>query len=67
MSSVSYQFAEKLAPSHFLSWRVVVDKGVGSAGVASLAYAGTAGRNLLGNQAYVEPDTGVLTRFMMLT
>jgi len=32
-----------------------------------LAYAGSAGRNLLGNEAYVEPGTGILDRLVALT
>lgn len=48
-------------------WRVALEKGIGSAGVGSVAYVGGAGRNLLGNRAYVEPGTGVLRRFITLT
>jgi len=48
-------------------WRASIEKGVGSRGLLSTAYAGSANRNLLGNQAYIEPDTGILTRFTTTT
>jgi len=47
-------------------WRVSLEKRTGG-GVASAAYVGATGRNLLGNQAYVEPDTGILDRQIALT
>jgi hypothetical protein len=47
-------------------WRVSLEKRAGG-GVASAAYVGATGRNLLGNQAYVEPDTGILDRQITLT
>jgi hypothetical protein len=46
-------------------WRVSLEKRAGG-GVASAAYVGATGRNLLGNQAYVEPDTGILDRQITL-
>jgi hypothetical protein len=48
-------------------WRVSLEKSMGSRGVASMSYVGALGRNLLGNQAYVEPDTGILDRRVTLT
>ncbi len=48
-------------------WRVSLEKGLGTRGAASAAYVGATGRNLLGNQAYIEPDTGVLDRQITLT
>lgn len=48
-------------------WRASLEKGFGSQGVASLAYLGAAGKHLLGNQAYVEPGTGILERLVTLT
>ncbi|HLJ44823.1 MAG TPA: TonB-dependent receptor [Bryobacteraceae bacterium] len=48
-------------------WRVSLEKSLGSRGVGSVAYAGSAGRNLLGNEAYVEPGTGILDRMIALT
>ena len=48
-------------------WRASLEKGVGSRGLLSAAYTGSANRNLLGNQAYIEPDTGILTRFTTAT
>ena len=48
-------------------WRVSVEKQLGSQGVGSVAYLGGAGRNLLGHEAYVDPDTGVLQRIVTLT
>jgi hypothetical protein len=47
-------------------WRVSLEKRAGG-GVASAAYVGATGRNLLGNQAYVEPATGILDRQITLT
>ena len=48
-------------------WRVSVEKSAGSRSLVSIAYTGNAGRNLLGNQAYIDPETGVLTRFTTAT
>ena len=36
-------------------WRLSVERGLGSRGVGSIAYTGSAGRNLLGHEAYVDP------------
>lgn len=48
-------------------WRVSLERGVGERGVASVAYIGAVGRNLLGNEAYLEPQSGILTRFITQT
>jgi hypothetical protein len=47
-------------------WRISLEKRAGG-GVASAAYVGAVDRNLLGNQAYVDPDTGILDRQITLT
>jgi hypothetical protein len=47
-------------------WRVALEKRAGS-GVASAAYVGASGRNLLGTQAYIEPATSILDRQITLT
>jgi len=47
-------------------WRVSLEKRAGG-GVASAAYVGARGGNLLGNQAYIEPVTGILDRKITLT
>lgn len=48
-------------------WKLSVERQLGSAGLGSLAYLGSANRNLLGNQMYVDPQTGVLERGVTLT
>jgi hypothetical protein len=48
-------------------WRVSLERSVGARGLASLAYIGSAGHNLLGNQVYVDPATGILKRRVTLT
>jgi hypothetical protein len=48
-------------------WRLAVEKRLGSRGVGSMAYVGAAGRNLLGQEAYVDPATGILQRLVTLT
>jgi len=48
-------------------WRASIDKAVGRGGTASLGYLGSLGRHLLGNEAYVDPDNGVLKRRVILT
>ncbi|MCL4850454.1 MAG: carboxypeptidase regulatory-like domain-containing protein [Bryobacteraceae bacterium] len=48
-------------------WQTSLEREAGAKGVASLAYTGSMGRNLVGNHAYVEPDTGVLKRIVTLT
>jgi hypothetical protein len=50
-----------------LQWRASIDKSLQSGGLGSMAYVGSAGRNLIGNQGYVDPGTGILTRFATLT
>ncbi len=47
-------------------WRTSLEKNA-RRGVASATYAGSVGRHLLGNEAYVDPTTGVLERFTTLT
>lgn len=48
-------------------WRASLEKGIASRGVASVAYLGSSNRNLLGNETYTDPVTGVLDRSVMLT
>jgi len=48
-------------------WRTSLEKGFGARGVASAAYLGSAGRHLLGHQAYVDPSTGTLDRLVTLS
>ena len=48
-------------------WRAALEKSFRARGTASLAYIGATGRDLLGNQAYVEPATGILDRRVALT
>ena len=48
-------------------WKLSLEKNAGAGGVLSVAYLGAMGRHLLGNQAYVDPATAVLTRFTTLT
>lgn len=48
-------------------WRASVEREVRTAGLASLAYTGSVSRNLVGNHAYIEPETGVLKRMVTLT
>jgi hypothetical protein len=48
-------------------WRAAIEKSLGSRGFGSVAYVGSAGRNLLGNEAYVDPATGILERLISLT
>ena len=59
------QPALRLATSY--QWRLSAERSVGADGLASLAYIGSAGHNLLGNQVYVDPATGVLERRVTLT
>jgi hypothetical protein len=44
-----------------------LERRIGSHGLASLAYLGSANRNLLGNEVYIDPKTGVLDRGVTLT
>jgi hypothetical protein len=48
-------------------WKVSLERHLGSRGLGSLAYLGSANRNLLGNEMYVDPGTGVLERRVTLT
>jgi hypothetical protein len=48
-------------------WRLALEQQLGARGVGSIAYVGAAGRNLLGNEAYVDPATGILERLITLT
>ena len=48
-------------------WRLSVERSAGTHGVASLAYLGAEGHHLLGNQAYLEPGTGILDRRTTVT
>jgi hypothetical protein len=48
-------------------WKVSLEKGFGSRGVGSVGYLGSASRNLLGNEVYIEPDTGILDRGVTMT
>jgi len=47
-------------------WRLAAEKQIGTHGVSSVAYVGAVDRNLLGDEAYVDP-TGILERFVTLT
>jgi hypothetical protein len=47
-------------------WRIAAEKQIGTYGVSSIAYVGAFDRNLLGNEAYVDP-TGLLQRTVTLT
>lgn len=48
-------------------WRASIDKPIGRRGTASVGYAGSENTHLVGNEAYVDPDTGVLRRRVILT
>ncbi len=48
-------------------WRVTLERALRGNGIASIAYAGAAGRNLLGNQIYFDPDTGSQRQFVTQT
>lgn len=48
-------------------WKLSLERPLGSRGLASLAYLGSANRNLLGNEVYIDPGTGVLERGVTLT
>ncbi len=48
-------------------WRASVEKGIAAHGIASVAYLGSSNRNLLGNETYADPVTGVLDRSIALT
>ena len=48
-------------------WKASLERSVGSHGVGSVAYIGSASRNLLGNEVYIDPSTGILERGVTLT
>jgi hypothetical protein len=48
-------------------WKTSLEKSVGTAGVVSASYSGSTGSHLLGNEAYVDPSTGILDRLVTLT
>jgi hypothetical protein len=48
-------------------WKTTLEKRIGPAGVMSASYTGSAGSHLLGNEAYVDPSTGILDRLVTLT
>lgn len=48
-------------------WKATLEKNVGPAGTVSASYTGSAGMHLLGNEAYVDPSTGILDRLVTLT
>ena len=49
-------------------WKISLEKSFGSRGVGSVVgYLGSASRNLLGNEVYIEPDSGILDRGVTMT
>ncbi|MGH9656781.1 MAG: carboxypeptidase-like regulatory domain-containing protein [Bryobacteraceae bacterium] len=48
-------------------WRASLEKHVGPRGVGSVAYVGSTDGHLLGNEVYVDPNTGILDRGVTLT
>lgn len=58
-------YSELCLPTSY-QWRLSLEKNVFSRGIVSAAYAGSLGRNLLGNQAYVN-SAGIQERFATLT
>jgi hypothetical protein len=48
-------------------WRVSVEKAAGTSGIASVAYTGSSDKHLLGNEAYIDPATGILERSVIST
>ncbi len=48
-------------------WRISIEKSIGSRGVGSAAYIGSTSRHLLGNEIYIDPNTGLLVRGTTLT
>jgi len=48
-------------------WRTALERAAGPGGVVSLGYNGAVGRHLIGNQAYVDPGTGLMRRMVTLT
>jgi hypothetical protein len=48
-------------------WRASLNRRFGQLGTGSISYVGAEGKHLLGNEAYVDPNTGVLNRMVTLT
>lgn len=48
-------------------WKTTLEKRIGDVGMASASYTGSAGSHLIGNEAYVDPSTGILERLVTLT
>lgn len=48
-------------------WRATIETALGRRGTASAGYFGSKDAHLLGNEAYVDPATGVLVRRVILT
>jgi hypothetical protein len=48
-------------------WKTTLERNVGPAGTISASYTGSTGTHLLGNEAYVDPSTGILDRLVTLT
>jgi hypothetical protein len=48
-------------------WKLSLERRLGSHGLGSVAYLGSANRNLLGNEGYINPTTGILDRGVTLT
>lgn len=48
-------------------WKLSLERRLGPRGLGSLAYLGSVNRNLLGNEVYIDPETGVLERGVTLT
>ncbi len=65
------QFLNGQVPSLHLpvsyQWRASLDRDLPRGGYLSAAWIGAAGRHLLSNAAYVDPNTGVLARFVTWT
>ncbi len=73
-SSVSpdvQQFLSGASPALSLpvswQWRASLEKSFESRGLVSATYVGSVARHLLGNEAYVDPASGILERFTTLT
>jgi hypothetical protein len=63
---LSGQYPSLRLPTSY-QWRLALEKQLGPRGVASIAYVGGSGRHLLGNEAYVDPATGIRERLVTLT
>jgi hypothetical protein len=48
-------------------WKASLERSIRSHGVGSVAYIGSASRNLLGNEVYIDPSSGILERGVTLT